>query len=211
MSDWSILDVQMRQYSPRLRDDLRIEVDASNYPATTVANECAALPIEALTEIRAQDVVGLYARLEELTAFQSFMDLAHSIPSHPSVVGAQVITQNYVCFVYLGESCFKILQRHMRSTSATRRCCGFLTDNPIRAFRNALAHANWRYKDDFSGLHFWARKGSDPNEPLSEFEVGQLEAWFLAGSCSLYQLCCFHPCNQRGLTRWWSLGLSSLG
>jgi hypothetical protein len=66
----------------------------------------------------------------------------------------------------------------MPSTSTTRRCCRFLTDNPIRAFRNALAHANWRYKDDFSGLHFWARKGSDPNEPLSEFEVSQLELGF---------------------------------
>ena len=178
MGDWSTLDVQMRQYSPRLRDDLRIEAAASNYLATTVANESAALPPDALTEIREQDVVGLHARLEELTAFQAFMDLANSIPSHPAVVRAQVITQNYFCFVYLGESCFKILQRHMPSTSTTRRCCRFLTDNPIRAFRNALAHANWRYKDDFSGLHFWARKGSDPNEPLSEFEVSQLELGF---------------------------------
>jgi len=133
MGDWSTLDVQMRQYSPRLRDDLRIEAAASNYLATTVANESAALPPDALTEIREQDVVGLHARLEELTAFQAFMDLANSIPSHPAVVRAQVITQNYFCFVYLGESCFKILQRHMPSTSTTRRCCRFLTDNPIRA------------------------------------------------------------------------------
>jgi hypothetical protein len=39
-------------------------------------------------------------------------------------------------------------------------------------------HANWRYNEDFSGLHFSARKGSDPNEPLSDFEVSQLELGF---------------------------------
>jgi hypothetical protein len=186
--EWSVLDAQMRRYSPRLRDDLRIEAVASNHLATTIAHECASLPSAALTEIRDQDVVGLRSRLEELTAFQAFMDLAHSIPSHPALVRAQVITQNYVCFVYLGESCFKILQRHMPSTSTTRRCCRFLTDNPIRAFRNALAHANWRYNDDFTRLHFWARKGSDPNEPLSEFDVSQLELgfWQALARCVAY-------------------------
>jgi hypothetical protein len=186
--EWSKLDAQMRRYSPRLRDDLRIEAAASNHLATTIARECAALPSDALAEIREHDVVSLHTRLEELIAFQAFMDLAHSIPPHPAVVRAQVITQNYVCFVYLGDSCFKILQRHAPSPSTTRRCCRFLTDNPIRAFRNALAHANWRYNDDFSGLHFWARKGSDPNEPLAEFEVSQLELgfWQALARCVAY-------------------------
>jgi hypothetical protein len=186
--EWSRLDAQMRQYSPRLRDDLRIEAAASNHLATTVAQECAALPSDALADIREQDVVGLRMRLEELIAFQAFMDLAHSIPSHPAVVRAQVITQNYVCFVYLGDSCFKILQRHAPSSSTTRRCCRFLTDNPIRAFRNALAHANWCYNEDFSGLRFWARKGTDPNEPLTEFEVSQLELgfWQALARCVAY-------------------------
>ena len=177
-ADWSNLDVQMRRYSPRLRDDLRIDSVASNHLATSIARECAALPPHAVAEIRAQDIVGLDTRLEELIAFQSFMDLAGSIPHHPAVVRAQVITQNYLCFVYLGDSCFKVLQKHVPSGSTTRKCCRFLTDNPIRAFRNALAHANWRYNADFSGLRFWARKGSDTNEPLSEFEVSQLELGF---------------------------------
>jgi hypothetical protein len=105
--EWSRLDTQMRRYSPRLRDDLRIETASSNHLATTIAEDCAALPSHALAEIRGQDVVGRHTRLEELIAFQSFMDLAHSIPPHPSVVRAQVITQNYVCFVYLGDSCFR--------------------------------------------------------------------------------------------------------
>src|SRR6185369_5608672 len=109
--------------------------------------ECAALPAEVVAEIKSQDAVGFDARLEELIAFQAFMDRANSVPSHPSVVRAQVITQNYLCFVYLGDSGFKVLQKHTAPTSTTRKCCRFLNDNPVRAFRNAIAHANWRYKD----------------------------------------------------------------
>src|SRR5262245_34549928 len=107
--EWPKLDAQMRRYSPILRDDLSIDASASNHLATSIAQECAALPADAVTEIRAQDIVGIDIRLEELVAFQAFMDLAGSIPAHPALTRAQVITQNYLCFVYLGESCFKIL------------------------------------------------------------------------------------------------------
>ena len=91
---------------------------------------------------------------------------------------AQVITQNYVCFVYLGEACFKVLRKVSAPNSVTRRCCSFLTDNPVRAFRNAIAHSNWSYRSDFRGLVFWARRGSDANDCLSEFEVGQADLNF---------------------------------
>jgi hypothetical protein len=177
-ADWTKLDVQMRCYSPRLRDDLRIDSAESNHLATSIATECAALSPDAVAEIREQDPVGLDTRLEELVAFQRFMDLVGSIPGQPLIVRAQVITQNYLCFVYLGDSCFKVLQKHAPSGSTTRKCCRFLTDNPVRAFRNALAHANWQYNEDFSGLRFWARKGSEPNDPLIEFAVSQLELGF---------------------------------
>ncbi|MDA8351432.1 MAG: hypothetical protein M0038_22030, partial [Pseudomonadota bacterium] len=63
-------------------------------------------------------------------------------------------------------------------SSVTRKCARFLTNNPVRAFRNAVAHGNWRYRDDFTGLVFWARKGSDPSEDLHQFEVGQHELNF---------------------------------
>ena len=186
--DWSKLDTQMRCYSQQLRDDLRIDLAASNHLATSISQDCASLPLDAVAEIRAQDIVSIHARLEELVAFQSFMDIVGPIPAHPTVIRAQVITQNYLCFVYLGESCFKILQKHTPTGSTTRKCCRFLTDNPIRAFRNALAHANWQYNEDFSGLRFWARKGSDPNEPLSDFEVSQLELnfWQALARCVSY-------------------------
>ena len=106
------------------------------------------------------------------------MDAVHDLQAAPGVVRAQVIYQNYVCFVYLGEACFRALRQIAPSGSNAKKCCKFLTDNPIRAFRNAIAHANWDYNDDFSGIIYWARKGSDPSEPMSRFEVAQHDLQF---------------------------------
>jgi hypothetical protein len=101
---------------------------------------------------------------------------------------AQVITQNYICFVYLGEACFKALKKEVQAETATQRCCKYLTDNPVRAFRNAIAHSNWCYLPDFSGLEFWARKGADPAERPTRFEVRQqeLDFWQSLARCTAY-------------------------
>ncbi len=90
------------------------------------------------------------------------MDMVGNIPNMPQLTRAQVIVQNYICFVYLGEACFQVLRREAPTGSTVKRCCRFLTDNPVRAFRNAVAHGNWKYTPEFSGLEFWARKGGDP-------------------------------------------------
>ena len=116
------------------------------------------------------------------------MDLAGSIKGNPYMTQAQVLCQNYMCFVYLSEACFKVLAKRAPTASVTKRCAQFLTDNPVRAFRNAIAHANWRYRQDFRAVVFWARKGVDPNEPLEEFEVEErdLEFWQALSRCVAY-------------------------
>ena len=115
------------------------------------------------------------------------MDLAGG-PQHPSIVRAQVITQNYMCFVDLGEAWFKRMLKATPPASATKKCCRFLTDNPILAFRNAMAHSNWRYNATFTGLEFWARKSADANEPMERFEVVQndLNFWQALARCTAY-------------------------
>lgn len=151
MTDWTILDNQMRSYSPFLRDEFRITAPESNVLASTLAAEINALPEETLHTLLSAETVQPRDRLDELVGCQSFMDLAHATPGHPGLTRAQVITQNYICFVYLGDACFKILRQCAPSGSVAKRCCKFLTDNPVRAFRNAVAHANWKYKPDFTG------------------------------------------------------------
>jgi hypothetical protein len=74
------------------------------------------------------------------------------------------------------------------SGSTAKKCCRFLTDNPVRAFRNAVAYANWRYLSDFSGLEYWARKGAEGTEPMVRFEVLQqdLSFWQALARCTAY-------------------------
>ncbi len=182
------LDNQMLQWGAILRDDLGISFDASIQLATTISAKVASLPDEAKQRIAAASPIPLQDRLDELIAFQSWMDYARKIKGNPSLTRAQVITQIYVCFVYLGGSWFKVLRKESASGSTTRKCCTFLTDNPVRAFRNSVAHANWRYKSDFSGIEFWAKKGSDPDEQLSQFEASDndLAFWQTLARCTAY-------------------------
>ncbi len=188
MNTWTTLDQQMKKYSPFLRDEFHIGAPESNALATTVAQEIRSLPKELLQPLLSGDMVLISDRLDELLAFQSFVDICHANPGHPGLVRAQVIIQNYISFVYLGDACFKALKKGTPSDSVTRRCCKFLTDNPVRAFRNAVAHANWKYKTDFSGLVFWARKGSNPNEAMTQFQVSQndLRFWQALARCVAY-------------------------
>lgn len=188
MTDWTILDNQMRNYSPFLRDEFRITPPESNALASTLAAEINALPEETRHALLSAETVQPSDRLDELVGFQSFMDLVHANPGHPGLTRAQVITQNYISFVYLGDACFKTLRKCAPSGSVAKRCCKFLTDNPVRAFRNAVAHANWKYKPDYSGLTFWSRKGDNPSDPMERFEVSQkdLGFWQALARCVAY-------------------------
>jgi hypothetical protein len=183
-----LLDEQMRHWSTRLHDEVKIALPESDVLASTIAREVQGLSFEAKERVRDASLIPLGARIEELRAFQEWMDLTHRSKPHPAVVRAQVITELYVCFVYLGEACFGVLRKELPSGSVTRKCCKFLTENPIRALRNAVAHSNWHYLPDFSGLAFWAKKGQDPSEQPSRFVVLQeeLSFWQALARCTAY-------------------------
>jgi len=182
------LDTQMQPWAPRLRDDLGISIDASNALATSIAEDVCALPQDVRAAVLSSTPISLGQRLDELRAFQAFMDMASGIPDKPHLRRAQVIVQNYMCFVYLGDACFKVLRKGSPSGSTLNRCCRFLNDNPVRAFRNAVAHGNWSYTAGFHGLAFWARKGDDPNEAPAQFQVSQndLNFWQSLARCTAY-------------------------
>jgi hypothetical protein len=194
------VDKQMQQWSSRLRDDLRIDVVKSNTLGTTISGETQSLSDEAKLRLLDGVVIPVRDRLDELAAFQAWMDWVNSVPRSPVIVRAQVVTQVYFCFVYLGESCFTPLRKEMPNDSAARKCCTFLLDNPVRAFRNAVAHSNWRYQADFSGLEFWARKGGEADEPMVRWTVSQLELdfWQAVARCTAYAaLLQLHEWEQR--------------
>lgn len=174
-SPFDRLDSQMKEWAARLMnpDELGLGLGETNRLATSIAADVRALPEETKQEIRLSSNVTVSDRIDELVCFQSWMDFAQTLPKSPGVTRTQVIAQNYICFVYLGDALFKVLKRSAPAKSTTRRCSAFLIDNPVRAFRNAIAHANWRYLEDFSGLEFWARKGADVEEEPVRWEVSQ--------------------------------------
>jgi hypothetical protein len=143
------LDEQMRRWSTRLRDELKITPPESNALASTIAMEVQGLSFEAKERVRGSSLIPLTARIDELSALQKWMDLIQRSNPHPAVVRAQVVTELYLCFVYLGEACFRVLRKELPAGSVTRKCCKFLDENPVRALRNAVAHSNWGYLPDF--------------------------------------------------------------
>jgi len=186
---WTRLDEQMAAWSARLVSEVKISENDSLKLGTKIASDVRFLPRDAKAEIAGASPVPVRDRLQELQAFQGWMDtVAKTGNVSPVVVRAQVITQNYICFVYLPESCFRILAKSLPSGSVTRQCAKFLSNDRIRAFRNAIAHANWAYRSDFSGITYWARKGADLDVPLSQFEVLQQELtfWQALSRCVAY-------------------------
>jgi hypothetical protein len=101
-----LLDEQMRHWATRLRDKIKLQSPETDVLATTIAREVGALSFEAKQRVRDASLIPLGARLEELSAFQGWMDLIQRSKPLPVAVRAQVVTQLYVCFVYLGQSLF---------------------------------------------------------------------------------------------------------
>jgi hypothetical protein len=103
--EFSVLDRQLARWRDRLTRELRVPPAAAEALASTIVQEIADLDRGVRTRLRPVGQVSLKDRLSELVAFQAFMD---SVPPNapPQIVRAQVIVQNYICFVYLGEAYF---------------------------------------------------------------------------------------------------------
>jgi len=186
--NWKHLDNQMRAFSARLTREVKLSPEMAAKLATTISSDVRFLSPDQKQKIRAASPVPLEDRLAELQAFQGWMDQASQITNNPFVTRAQVLSQNYICFVYLPEACFHVLAKTCPSGSAARKCGQYLSNNPIRAFRNAMAHANWTYRADFDALVYWARSGDNPADPLERFEVEQsdLAFWQSLSRCVAY-------------------------
>jgi hypothetical protein len=186
--NWNHLDKQMKSFEAQLTSEVKLTPKMAAKLATTIADDIRFLSIDQKDEIKEASPVSLADRLDELQAFQGWMDQASTVHNNPFITRTQVISQNYICFVYLSEACFRSLAKVCPTGSAAKKCAQFLSNNPIRAFRNAIAHANWTYRKDFHAIIYWARKGNDSDEPLEKFEVEQevLLFWQALSRCVAY-------------------------
>jgi len=169
-------------------DDLGLDSIASNNLATAIS-----LEIDNLSQSQMEEVKNTFTPIpielvfEEINAFQQWMDLSTKIKG-PLVTRAQVIVQNYICFLYLGDACFRRLSQLMPDGSITETTSKYLVSGPIRAFRNAIAHGKWHYSNDFSHLIYW--DWDDPTHKNNvRWEVSQVDLDFLAKTFSLCCLC----------------------
>ncbi len=173
------LDRQLSAFQSELTRFVGLTDDESRKVATLCAADVRFLPVEAKANIISSSLVPIQARLDELVAYQAWNDIALASPPHPAVTRARVVVQNYICFVYLKDACFEVLQARAPANSVAMRCAAFLSRGAIRDFRNAFSHANWCYKLDYSGLECWVL--ADPRSKsgaMRHFDVSQHELNF---------------------------------
>jgi hypothetical protein len=168
------LDAKLANFATKLRDDLQIAPPASNALATTIRSDIASLNAGNMPNLAANNPLSLKDRYGEL---QQFLVWHEQRANDPNIYGG-LLSLNYMCFVYLKDSFFEVLRDQLPNNSAAYKCCIFLTHNPIRAFRNALAHGNWRLTLDRSGIDFWDRAKGDRNKPLLRFRINQNDLHF---------------------------------
>lgn len=145
--------------------------------ATTIRDEIAGLGETVTNRLRLHLPIPPERYQEELTAFQSWMDIARANATNPVIVRAQVMTSLYVAFVWLRDSLMQPVATALSDQSAFVQVEVFLRDGPPRRLRNAIAHGHWCYLPDFSGLEYW----DGPRHPRQRFQISDidLEAWQL--------------------------------
>ena len=65
--------------------------------------------------------ISLIHRIEELQAFQSMMEIFNRMQPRPELVRTQIITQNYIAFVYLKDTLFEALRKVVPAGSLTKK------------------------------------------------------------------------------------------
>jgi hypothetical protein len=147
--------------------------------ATTVHREVASLSEASTNQLRRSVQIPPERYLEELTAFQRWMDFAHANATNPAIVRAQVMTELYVSFLWLQDSLMVPIAAVLPAGSVVSAITTFLGTGACERLREAVVHGRWCYLPDFSGLDCWTRIGTD--QRFEHFEVGDrdLNAWQL--------------------------------
>lgn len=171
------LDKQL-QAASTLSEAPNLSAETWSKLATTIHDEIAALDELTIRQLRADVLIPPERYLEELDAFQRWMEIAHANRSNPVIVRAQVMTELYVAFVWLRDSLMTPLGAALPDGSAFSAVERFLRAGTRRRLRNAIAHGHWCYLPDYSGLEFWSElHRGQPHERfvIHDVELGNLQ------------------------------------
>jgi hypothetical protein len=153
-----ILDKAMIPFAAELQAHIQLAPAQTARFATTLVRELQSLPNQSRIPVAEQlnRPVPIRDRLLELSAFEEVMSNSENLSAIPALVRSQVITQNYICFVYLRDSLFRVLQPIAPNGSTLARTLEQLTHPRVNALRNAIAHGNWRYNANYTGIEYWS-------------------------------------------------------
>ncbi len=147
--------------------------------ATSIHNEIVGLGETTIRQLRSDVLISPERYVEELKAFQEWMELAHANRTIPAIVRAQVMTELYVAFVWLRDSLMSPIAAVLPEGSVFFRVDKFLRSGARRSLRNAIAHGNWCYLPDFSGLEYWDGPPRGNSHQRFELDNAELDRWQL--------------------------------
>lgn len=175
-----LLNKQLSVYKKYLIEKVEISVEYAERIGTIILEEVSCLEQNQIEKIKMHSPVQLKDRYEELLAFQRMMDYIRlNNIKEPGLIRSQIITQNYISFVYLKDSFFKSLKNEVPKDTVIYKCCDFLTSGRVRKLRNSIAHGNWSYLSSFAGIEFWDYLSGKEKNGYEKFEIKQEELDFL--------------------------------
>lgn len=175
-----VLNRQLSVYKNYLINKVEISVEHVERIGTIIEEEVSMLKQNQIEKIKKHSPVELKNRYEELLAFQRMMDYIRlNDIKEPGLIRSQVITQNYISFVYLKDSFFRALKNETPEDTVIYKCCDFLTSGRVRKLRNSIAHGNWNYLSCFTGIEFWDYLSGKEKNGYEKFEIKQEELGFL--------------------------------
>lgn len=145
--------------------------------ATTIHNEIASLDEVTANTLRVSIPIPPERYVEEMLAFQSWMDFGRANGNNPVVVRAQVMTELYVAFVWLRDSLVKPCIDHLAEDATLTEIERFFSNGRPRKLRNAIAHGHWYYLPNYDGLEFWAEPSRGAPHERIEISQPDLDAW----------------------------------
>lgn len=167
-------------YLDRQLEDAWVGADSPSVPAalrgslaSTMYREIASLDEITANKLRQALLVPPERYVEELSAFQAWMDIAHANSGNPIIVRAQVMTELYVAFVWLRDSVLAPARAAVGDGTVLGAVEELLRTGDRRKLRNAVAHGRWCYLADFGGLECWAepRRG----RPHQRFVINSVD------------------------------------
>jgi hypothetical protein len=149
-----------KNWNKELTNDIKLSTSQAEVLCSEMYKEIRGLDAKTLKAITDSFApLSIDSIYEEYLVFEGTRMLSGALEQMTEYIGelpsvfltrAQVVFENYFCFVYLRESLFVALRDNLKKSHnsfASFRCAQYLMKDDIREFRNAIAHATWDYQD----------------------------------------------------------------